>query len=83
MVQGGIPSSWNWVTSPTQISSRLSNGMMAAVSATSTQIDLSSGSRAACSQLEESITVSMLTKWGPIEEKEYVGRSNLQVFVGT
>src|SRR6266540_1804295 len=40
IVHGGIPSSWNCVTSPTHTSSRFSMGIMAAVSAISTQIDL-------------------------------------------
>lgn len=62
IVHGGMPSSWNRVTSPTQISSRRSNGMMAAVSATSTQIDRESGSNALCSQLEASWTFSMVIK---------------------
>lgn len=80
MLHGGVPSSWNCVTSPTQKSSLLSNGTIAAVSATSTQIERYTGSGTACSQCDASCTDSIVTMCGPIEWNVYFGTFSFQSF---
>src|SRR5260221_10248745 len=59
IVHGGMPSNWKCATSPTQKYSLLSNGMIAADSATSTQIDRSWSSGSLCSQCDASRIASM------------------------
>ena len=83
MVHGGVPSSWKYEISPAQKFSLRLKGIMAAVSATSTQTDRYNGSKAACSQRKASCTDSIVIRWGPRDSKIYNGKDTVHVFPGT